>query len=112
AADDRIVSAWLSGSLGRGEGDAWSDVDVTCVVDEEDLAACVAEYAGKRNPLGATLILRALYGRVVTAVTPDWQRYDLAFLTVPEFRAADPAGLKLLTPANAKPAAGAPRKAF
>lgn len=110
AEDERIVSAWLSGSLGRGEGDAWSDVDVTCVVEEEDLSACVAEYAGKRNPIGETLILRSLYGRVVTAVTPDWQRYDLAFMTVQEFRSQDPAALRLLTPKGASPPSGGPRR--
>lgn len=26
--DERVVAAWLSGSLGRGTADAWSDVDV------------------------------------------------------------------------------------
>ena len=39
AADPRVRSVWLSGSFARGAGDAWSDVDVTVVVDEPDLAA-------------------------------------------------------------------------
>ncbi len=38
AADPRVVSAWLTGSLGRGDADDWSDVDLWVVV-EGDRAA-------------------------------------------------------------------------
>lgn len=31
-ADERFVAAWLRGSLGRGQGDAFSDLDLTLVV--------------------------------------------------------------------------------
>ncbi|MCI0398220.1 MAG: hypothetical protein L0332_16520 [Chloroflexi bacterium] len=34
-ADNRVVAAWLAGSLGRGEGDAISDLDVTVVLTDE-----------------------------------------------------------------------------
>ena len=33
--DHRIVAAWLTGSLGRGTGDAISDVDLTAVLTDE-----------------------------------------------------------------------------
>jgi len=32
AADERVVAAWILGSLGRGRGDALSDIDVRVVV--------------------------------------------------------------------------------
>jgi hypothetical protein len=107
AADVRIESAWLSGSFGRGAGDAFSDIDVTCVVDEDDRPHCVAEYGGARNPVGETVLLMTLYGRVVSAVRPDWERYDLLFLTPQEFRAVDRATLRKLEVASldAPPAA-------
>ncbi len=40
--DDRIESVWLSGSLGRGAGDAWSDLDLTLTVAEKDIPSCLA----------------------------------------------------------------------
>ena len=94
--DERVESAWLSGSFGRGDGDAWSDIDITAVVDEEDLPHCVGEYGGARDPIGGTGILFTLYGRVVSAVTPDWERYDIVFTTPQEFRTHDKAALKPL----------------
>jgi predicted nucleotidyltransferase len=106
AADSRVDAAWLSGSLARGEGDEFSDVDVTIAVDEADLGACIAEYGGSKSPLGPHLWLKVLFGRVVTAVTTDWDRYDLLFLTPPELRRQDFARLKPLTD-GAKPPPGA-----
>jgi predicted nucleotidyltransferase len=38
-ADDRVVAAWLAGSLGRGEADAWSDVDLWVVVRDDAIEA-------------------------------------------------------------------------
>jgi predicted nucleotidyltransferase len=37
ASDERVVAAWLYGSLGRGEGDAWSDIDLWVVVADEHI---------------------------------------------------------------------------
>lgn len=109
-ADERVESAWLSGSFGRGAGDAWSDIDVLAVVDEEDLPHCVSEYAGARNPVGETVILNNLFNRLASAVTPHWERYDIFFVTPKEFRGYDKAALRPLTlasldipPAEAKP---------
>ncbi len=39
SADARFVAAWLAGSLGRGDGDAWSDVDLWLAVAD---SACPA----------------------------------------------------------------------
>jgi hypothetical protein len=112
AADERVESAWLSGSFGRGAGDAWSDIDVLAVVAEEDRPHCVAEYAGPRNPVGETVLLMSLYGRIASAVRPDWERYDILFVTPQEFRAYDRATLRPLAPESldAPPSPPAPPK--
>lgn len=34
--DSRVKSCWLGGSLGRGESDAWSDLDIHVMVSEVD----------------------------------------------------------------------------
>jgi hypothetical protein len=109
AEDERIVSAWLSGSLGRGAGDAWSDVDVTCVVEEDDIAPCVAEYGGRRNPVGPTANQTVVHGRVAANISADWMRYDLLFLTPQEFRQQDPVRLTPLV-RGAKPPTGVTRE--
>ncbi len=94
--DERVETAWLSGSYGRGEGDIWSDIDIVAVVDEDDRPHCLAEYAGKRNPVGETVLLSSLYGRIVTAVWPDLERYDIHFVTLQEFRAFHTSDLRPL----------------
>ncbi len=37
--DERVVAAWLGGSLGRRTADAWSDIDVWVIVADEHSAA-------------------------------------------------------------------------
>lgn len=39
SADARVVAAWLAGSLGRGDADAYSDVDLWVVVRDDDIVA-------------------------------------------------------------------------
>ena len=41
--DDRIVAAWLFGSLGRGEADALSDIDIFVTVSEAYSKTMIAE---------------------------------------------------------------------
>jgi hypothetical protein len=51
--DDRIVAAWLTGSLGRGGGDAMSDLDLNIVISPEATSALCAHpwrTAGKTTP--------------------------------------------------------------
>ena len=112
-ADARVDGAWLSGSFGTGHADAWSDVDVIAVVDEEDLGACLAEYSGPRNPVGEMVLLRPIFGRIVTAVAPNCERYDIVFLTAKEFRGYDKARLKPLAkgPPPDRPPVDPPRSA-
>ncbi len=41
--DERILAAWVIGSLARGDADAYSDVDVLVAVRAEDFAALVVD---------------------------------------------------------------------
>ena len=102
AADPRIRSAWLSGSLAKGAGDAWSDIDLT-VVDEPDLAACLRDCAAGALALPATVFSQLVHGRIFSGVTPGWDRFDLAFLTPAEFTGQDGAGLRRLLGETAAP---------
>ncbi|MGN6486024.1 MAG: hypothetical protein ACTHMX_16665 [Thermomicrobiales bacterium] len=39
AQDERVVAVWLTGSFGRGEDDAWSDLDLHLAIEDAYLAA-------------------------------------------------------------------------
>jgi predicted nucleotidyltransferase len=86
AADIRIESAWLSGSLGKGGGDEFSDVDVTVVAPAPDFDAVLQHFTTDRSAI-APVVHSFVHGfdRVVSSVTEDWQRFDLTFLKPAEF---------------------------
>jgi predicted nucleotidyltransferase len=56
-ADDRVVAAWLYGSLGRGDADAWSDIDLWVVVADEHIEEISAGRHKFAARLGQPLIL-------------------------------------------------------
>lgn len=43
-ADERVTCAWLCGSYGRNEADAWSDLDLHVAIDDEHYESLVAEH--------------------------------------------------------------------
>lgn len=58
-ADDRIVAAWLTGSLGHGAGDAMSDLDLNIVISPEATPTLCAQpwrTAGKTTPARESFI--------------------------------------------------------
>lgn len=62
--DHRFVAAWLTGSLGRGEGDALSDVDLTLVVANDAAAAlCVREASVTASPSDQRMHFFRQFGR-------------------------------------------------
>jgi predicted nucleotidyltransferase len=84
AGDPAIEAAWLAGSLGRGGGDAFSDVDVLALV-----AAGAAEtglrYASKVAAIAEPALVQRLFGgRILNVVTTDWGRFDISFIEPPE----------------------------
>lgn len=93
ARDNRVRSAWLSGSFGKGAGDAWSDVDVSVVVDEADIAGCLNDCRTGALALPATVFSHIVHGRIFSGVTAAWSRFDLTFLTPAELAFQDGGGL-------------------
>jgi hypothetical protein len=84
AADDRVVALFLSGSLGQGVGDAYSDADFIVVVEPDAHKAFVDE---AQAWLGSGLELvhfRRTFPNMplFTSVTAEWLRADLT-ITVP-----------------------------
>lgn len=80
--DERILAAWLAGSLAVGWGDPFSDVDVHCCVEDEVADALAGE--------GWKDVLHAITPTVMSttfppstiggySLTPDWVHIDLVF---------------------------------
>jgi predicted nucleotidyltransferase len=55
-ADGRIVAAWLFGSIGRGDADVWSDIDLWIVIADEYVADVSAERHTFLSRLGTLLL--------------------------------------------------------
>lgn len=78
-ADERVRALWLSGSLGRGTGDAYSDLDLLAVVaDGTDLLAGWEDRVRAVTPL---VLYQTLGHSVANHVTPEWLRFDLSVRT-------------------------------
>jgi len=78
--DPEVEAAWLAGSLGAGGGDAFSDVDVLALTPADRAGDVAARYAGDLSAIAPTVLVMTLFGRVVSAVTDDWRRFDLSFV--------------------------------
>ena len=58
AADDDVEAVWLAGSLGRGRGDAFSDVDVLVLAADGQLNSLMAaRYAGDLSAIATPLLV-------------------------------------------------------
>lgn len=108
--DPGIESVWLSGSLASGEGDQWSDVDLVAVTAEGGLPGVVAGYGGDLSSIASAVHTFTLFGRIVSAVTADWRRLDILFLTPAELATRPPNATRQLfaRPGAAVPAGAAP----
>lgn len=86
--DERILAAWTIGSLARGDGDAYSDVDLLVAIRGEDFAALVADWPTFLARLSPTVFAQQLGSGekpTITAITPNWLRFDITLAS-----AADP----------------------
>lgn len=80
AGDDRVIAAWLTGSLGRSGGDRFSDVDVWAVVDAAQVDAFAGEWQGLSERVHrAVLTMRLGHGSSVTVsqVGEGYTRLDV-----------------------------------
>lgn len=97
ARDAEIEAAWLAGSLGRGEGDAFSDVDVLILVADRSAAEVGLRYAADLSAIAEPALVNPLYGcRIVNVVTTDWRRFDLSFVEAGDLARYDSAKLQPL----------------
>ena len=56
--DERVVAAWLAGSFGRGEGDAWADYDLYVAIEDEAIASFLADRPQLFASLGTVILLQ------------------------------------------------------
>lgn len=57
-ADARVAAAWLAGSIGRGEDDAWSDLDLHVAVYDQDLPAFWSDIHMLYEGIGRTVLIQ------------------------------------------------------
>jgi hypothetical protein len=96
--DERVVAAWLGGSLGRGTDDALSDVDLWLVVADDRMATVaetrrrfvaegaapvLIEEAPENAPPGGAYLL-ALYSGATGPHQVDWYWQPRAMATLPD----------------------------
>lgn len=116
--DQRIESLWLSGSLGAGTGDEWSDVDLVVVVrGDEDPMSVADAYASDLDVIVESVHSIRPFPRLISVVARDWARIDLLFMAPTDLARQDGNRLALLLarPGAAQPAslvASRPREEF
>lgn len=77
-ADDRVLAGYLVGGFAVGTGDAWSDVDLQCIIADEatdDLSVTWTELANAIAPTAHIQPFGLVIGGV--CITPDWLHFDL-----------------------------------
>ena len=55
ASDPRVMAAWLFGSLGRGDADEWSDIDIFVVIADAYVKEILSERLQFVNQVGKTI---------------------------------------------------------
>jgi predicted nucleotidyltransferase len=97
--DARVLAAWLAGSFGRGDADAFSDVDLLVVVGDDERPGFLDEWESIVERIAPTVYRNALvHGAigVYNAITEDWLRFDLMVVGPEHVRARPRSGLELL----------------
>ncbi|MGX1264442.1 putative nucleotidyltransferase [Rossellomorea marisflavi] len=89
--DKRVKSIFLKGSIGRGEEDEFSDVDLYCLVEEEDLASFVQDRIRHLEAYGKLLFHDDLFiiAPQIIAVYEDLLHVDLFTVTEKTFKQKD-----------------------
>jgi predicted nucleotidyltransferase len=79
--DERIQALWLAGSLGRGKGDEWSDVDLLACCEEGTWAEVSADLQISIAAIAEPLLLNVLFeGHVLNVVAEGWHRFDISII--------------------------------
>lgn len=81
-ADERVRGVWLTGSLGRGTADRFSDIDMLLVVESNDRLPFAEQWPRLVTRLAAPLLTKTVVPPFVFAhVLPGWLRWDVAIGT-------------------------------
>jgi hypothetical protein len=76
--DSRIKAAWLEGSLGRGAGDRYSDLDIHLLIDDNQIESVRQEIEAWLAAIRPLVLFNLLFeGRMVNALTIDGLRLDV-----------------------------------
>lgn len=76
--DDRFRALFLTGSIGRGTGDEFSDVDTLLVVDATRIDHVLEMWDSVSSALGPFVCVKRLPGfSVFNHVLPQWLRWDV-----------------------------------
>jgi predicted nucleotidyltransferase len=76
-----VEALWLAGSLGKGGGDAFSDVDLLVLAVDGVAGALSAKLADGLGEVVRPVLVNSLYGgRVLNVVTEAWRRFDLTLV--------------------------------
>jgi predicted nucleotidyltransferase len=102
--DERVVAAWLSGSVGRGDGDEWADYDLHVAIHDGAMESFLGDRLNLYASLGSVVLVQDdIPGQpdvsdrfhLVHFASPDGPiEVDWSFLPVSEAR--KPAGHQLL----------------
>jgi predicted nucleotidyltransferase len=105
-----LAALFLAGSLGRGEGDAYSDVDLLAIVPPEAQAAFAADWKRRLSALFDVVQWNDVgKGLIFNAITADWHRIDVVIDGTEHLRGRtqdglkpilDPSGLHVTIPAT------------
>lgn len=83
--DERVRALFLTGSLGRGAGDEFSDVDTLLVVTPESYAAVLSDWAGLARRVGTVVHVQQLGSLpVFNHVLEGWLRWDASIVRPPD----------------------------
>jgi hypothetical protein len=90
SADERVVAAYLVGGFAVGLGDAWSDVDLQCLVRDEDFTDIASNWRDLVARIAPTVFVEpfgALPGGPSgpvggVCITPEWLHFDIVFHSV------------------------------
>ncbi len=79
-ADPRVLAVYLVGSFAVGNSDAWSDVDLQCVVRDDDVDDVAATWRGIVEAIAPTVSIQAFpFATGGACITVEWLHFDIVF---------------------------------
>jgi len=82
-ADERILAVWLVGGFAVEAGDAFSDVDLQCLVSDDDLEELRGSWIQLVEKITPTASIKPFPFPVGgICITPEWLHFDIVFHSV------------------------------